>query len=236
MQFPMQITQTLIIRNAAGRIIIQIGPTPDLWIYGQGTSYIHLFVDFTDPVIDFNDTSNRRYRIWADSSAPASLTIEPFPTNTRAGIYVLAGDVVTGNNDGIVLRSRQAGAPGAGLDGNTGFLKAYANFTTLEWLPMALLNGWFNNGGGYAPAQYRMLPDGTVQFEGVIKPGTTANGTVIGTFPAGYRVTTYIRHLVWCEIGVVGRLELRTNGDVGIFGAGAAGFVTASWCGQFSTL
>jgi hypothetical protein len=53
---------------------------------------------------------------------------------------------------------------------------------TGSWLNVSFAAGWGNAGGDNANFQYRLCSDGFIHWRGTIVPGTTANGTVIGTF------------------------------------------------------
>jgi hypothetical protein len=62
-----------------------------------------------------------------------------------------------------------------------------AAITPGAWLSPTLLNSWVNYGAPFETAGYRKTPTGEVQLRGMIKNGTTTNGTVLFTLPAGYR-------------------------------------------------
>jgi hypothetical protein len=95
------------------------------------------------------------------------------------------------------------------------------------WHAITLANGWVNYGGGEVTAQYRLVPSpaNCVEVIGLIKSGTTADATVIGTLPVGYRPTHHIPG--WAASSVNGaratRIDLQTNGTLTILGVGAAG-------------
>lgn len=54
------------------------------------------------------------------------------------------------------------------------------------WYDLPLQNSWVNYGGAYSVAQYRKA-HGVVELQGLIKDGTTTNGTIIGSLPEGFR-------------------------------------------------
>jgi hypothetical protein len=56
------------------------------------------------------------------------------------------------------------------------------------WHPLAPQNGWVNR-AGFSALQYRRVasPPRTVEVIGHLASGTNADGTLIGTLPAGYR-------------------------------------------------
>lgn len=59
-----------------------------------------------------------------------------------------------------------------------------------DWEPITLESGW-SNVPGYIAAQVRILQGGMAQIIGHIEGGSTGNGTLIGTLPAGYFSTEY---------------------------------------------
>jgi hypothetical protein len=102
-----------------------------------------------------------------------------------------------------------------------------ANDTTEVWHALTLANGWVNYAGGEVTAQYRKVaaPDNCVQLVGLIKSGTTADGTVIGTLPAGYTPAHHVPG--WGASSANGartvRVDLQTNGTLTILGVPAGG-------------
>jgi hypothetical protein len=57
-----------------------------------------------------------------------------------------------------------------------------------KWYTPTLLNSWVDLGGEYQGARYRKV-GGIVELQGLIKDGTTTNGTTLFTLPQGYRPT-----------------------------------------------
>ncbi len=95
------------------------------------------------------------------------------------------------------------------------------------WQNITLQNGWSNYGGGYATAQYYKDKEGVIHVKGLITGGTTAQGTVVFTLPAGYRPTErrIMSALTYSTTeGQVLRMDVLTNGDVIIFGTVASPF------------
>jgi hypothetical protein len=54
------------------------------------------------------------------------------------------------------------------------------------WSNLTLTNGWVAYAGGYATPQYIKAADNIVTIKGLIKSGTTTDGTVVATLPQGY--------------------------------------------------
>jgi hypothetical protein len=76
----------------------------------------------------------------------------------------------------IVTLQSQASAAGALVPG--------------DWAALTLQAGWANVSGAI-PAQVRLLTTTTIQLIANIENGTTADGTVIATLPAGYYNTVH---------------------------------------------
>lgn len=84
--------------------------------------------------------------------------------------------------DGIV-------AKGVGSNGYHSINTMYYPGAIGGWQTPALQNGWVSYDGGafFATHQYIKGSDNIVRFKGIIKSGSTANGTVLFNLPAGYR-------------------------------------------------
>lgn len=143
---------------------------------------------------------------------------------------------------GIALRSGRVGfttSTSAGqctaFDDATGYIRV-AEFSPLLFetaVAIPFSNGWSNFGSGYAPFTCRRLPHGFVQVQGTIKPGTTVDGTVIGTLPLLYRPSTLIR-VPWVDLNRAGMADIATNGQISVYNA--VGTTTASFCVQIPLL
>lgn len=200
-------------------------------VTSPSTSRIKCYVDSNGfPIIEFTDGNGEIYTITAFTSA-GSLAI--FAGTALTEITELAFD-----SDGTVRFS--GGSPVAEhviYSPTTGFMNVASSALVEEgWHFINGQNGWFNNDGGYVQFKCRKLPDGMVALEGIMKPGTRTNGTVIGTLPSGYRPIVDIRHMLWAEVGIVGRLEIRPDGNIAVYGAGPVGVVTIGFTGQFSVV
>lgn len=132
-----------------------------------------------------------------------------------------------GINNGIVtIREKAAGGDTEivinktllPIDANT---PVGADFATETWHTLTLANLWVAD---ILTPQYRLMPDGTVLLQGLMKNGTTTAGTVIGTLPAGYRPLQQQR-LITAEqsLGTAFRhIAVQTNGDLKVFNCTAA--------------
>lgn len=88
-----------------------------------------------------------------------------------------------------------------------------------DWTDLTLQNGWVLYSSTYNTPQYTKSSDGLVTVKGLIKNGTTANGTVIAQLPVGYRPDKKLilsgnsnSHHV--------RLDVAPNGNITIEGTG----------------
>lgn len=84
-----------------------------------------------------------------------------------------------------------------------------------------LLNDWVPYESGFATPGYIKTSGGVVFLRGLIKNGTTTNGTVVATLPVGYRPNTRVTMPVTArssagtnESAVV---QIQTNGDIQIW-------------------
>ena len=93
------------------------------------------------------------------------------------------------------------------------------------WIAPSLLNSWVNYGGGYEDAGYYKDNFGVVHIRGLIKNGTTTNGTDLFTLPVGYRPVGYNIMATNTNPGSHANIHLQPGGIVEIFGSG----VSATW-------
>jgi hypothetical protein len=147
-----------------------------------------------------NPTSGGTYWTAIDDTSTAPLTLVDCKfqsTNTYSRI-------VTSNSINI----NAVGAT-VGLNGTAPF----------EWTNISLAAGWSNVGSPYAPAQYRIQPNGVLQLRGAITGG--AGNSTIFTLPA----TVLINYDQWCPVDFD-----HAFGTVGLSVAGVLswGLVTSS--------
>lgn len=92
--------------------------------------------------------------------------------------------------------------------------------TFAGWSTFTLGAGWvdfdntFFTGAGYAKGS-----DGIVRMKGLIKNGATANGTVIGNLPAGFRPSARVLTEQDCNPNVECRVDVLANGNVEVYAA-----------------
>jgi hypothetical protein len=242
MEFPLQVTTEIIIRDVNGNIIVHIGPTPQVVVQAAPPSLasLEMSVNGVDADFTMTDPAGRQYTFFADAALPATLTLQQSPVFANGcALHIINSNNPKGTG-AIYLQGKDNDNSGVLLDAADNYLHKGAfdigahTYQVETYQNLALQAGWTNFGGGYAPLRYLKLPDGMLYVEGTIQPGVRANGTVIANLPVGYRPLTSARRLVAVDLGVLMFIDFLTNGDLAISGAGPA--VTASLCGQISLL
>lgn len=126
------------------------------------------------------------------------------------------------DNEGLGFRDSNR-VSGVYYSLDEGFLVHASNRSpwTTGWTNLPLINSWVADG---ETPQYRMMPDGTVVLRGNLKDGTTADGTVFGQLPAGFRPTTAHRFITAeKQTGLDYRhVRVSANGDIDVFKCTAA--------------
>lgn len=89
------------------------------------------------------------------------------------------------------------------------------------WLNATLENSWVNFGGSFATAQYRKIGS-LVELRGVIKDGTSTDGTTMLTLPAGYRPAAT---LIFATDPAV-RFDIASDGTVKIYASPGSAYQT----------
>jgi hypothetical protein len=139
------------------------------------------------------------------------------------------------DNNGVIIRNETAAGE---ILGNIQFTStdiyigtANNNFIQYNFAKNALINdtdwsnltpgsGWVNTGGAYAPAGYRLYPDGTVKMRGAINGGP--NGALALILPVGRRPATEVVLPIATGAATAGaRIQIQTNGNIYIYSAGA---------------
>jgi len=90
----------------------------------------------------------------------------------------------------------------------------YPNAAAPTWTTMTLKNSWvvFNSSSNATP-QYTKASDGVVTLKGLIKSGSTSNGVVLFTLPAGYRPAATLTFASMCN-DLPCRIDVQADGDV----------------------
>lgn len=236
-QFPNQITQSVIIRDANGNIIVNIGPTQVgaaviVQAAPPSQSLVELSTDLNNARILITDTGGKQYTIEADPTAPASLNIEQVSANgvfldiVHSGVGAVNGAIMLGTTNVL-------GNPSVALDGTDGYIKkaAFSGGAVVveSFQNLTLQNGWTNWGSGFAPFSVRRLGTVCAHLEGTIRPGTTANGTVIAVLGAGFIPVTGIQRI---PVTPNGYFDIDASGNIIL--NNAVGTPSVSVCADFT--
>jgi hypothetical protein len=90
----------------------------------------------------------------------------------------------------------------------------YPTATAATWVPMTLLNGWIvHSPTTNATPEFTKASDGVVTLKGLIRSGTTTNGVVLFTLPAGYRPSATLIFSSVCDDSPC-RIDIQADGDV----------------------
>lgn len=97
-----------------------------------------------------------------------------------------------------------------------------------RFLAPTLLNSWTNFGSGYAPAGFYKDGLGRVHLRGTLNTPTLTHPSTIFTLPSGFRPA---EHLPFACLAsgtpyVSVRVDVRSNGDVQLFGAPSTSWIT----------
>lgn len=105
----------------------------------------------------------------------------------------------------------------------------YGSSPAPTWTAAALGNSWVNYsaaGSGFSPATYTKASDGAVIIRGLIKSGTTTNGTVIFTLPAGSRPKYRLLYITSDAGPVPGRIDVFPTGQVQVWNVPSNGWLS----------
>lgn len=116
-----------------------------------------------------------------------------------------------------------SGTDGTGISVRLGWNNAWSDWFGSQVSANAILsNGWSNFGGIYKKFNYQLSLEGRLFLNGIIKPGTTTDGTVIFTLPIGYRPQATEIFMIPSEAGVC-RLTISSDGTAKIYGFNSGG-------------
>lgn len=82
------------------------------------------------------------------------------------------------------------------------------------WQTPTLTDGWVNYGANFAPAAYRLRPDGFVHLRGTVKSGSSGSGTAVFTLPVGRRPADHLMFSVPAGAAGAARIFVLSNGVV----------------------
>ncbi len=83
--------------------------------------------------------------------------------------------------------TRNVGAPAAANSWNSIGSIYYPSGTSVTQIALPLSNSWIRYSTSFNTPEYAKGSDGIVSLRGLVKSGTTARYTVVGTLPPGYR-------------------------------------------------
>lgn len=112
-------------------------------------------------------------------------------------------------SDGIV-------AKGVGTNGYLSLQSIYYSAGSGSWTNLSLQNGWVAY-GGFSTPQYTKGSDNIVQLKGLIRSGTTNNGTIVANLPAGFRPKERTLLAGLCNPQVYCRTDVLPNGNVELY-------------------
>lgn len=95
------------------------------------------------------------------------------------------------------------------------------SYSAANWTNLTLGNGWTNYSTTYPDAQFTKTSDNIVTLQGLIRNGSTAVDTLIGTLPAGYRPNVRMIFTSNTNDGY-GRLDVLPDGRIFVRYADAA--------------
>lgn len=139
-------------------------------------------------------------------------------------LHLLAHGASSGASGVGVNTSNQVVAKGYSANTYYSISSNYLSASSgVTWNNMTLQNSWTTY-AGYATPQYAKASDGVVHLKGLIKGGTTSDGTVITTLPAGFRPK---QRLLFTALnsGVYIRVDVHANGNVTIHSATNNGWI-----------
>jgi len=116
---------------------------------------------------------------------------------------------ITTTGQVLLLSSPSTASGWLSLDGLT-FLAGDAPATTAA---VPFTNGWTNYSYGYSPLQTSLDGAGRVHLQGLVNPGTTTDGTPLGTLATGHRPDLYL-HLSAATSGGLGTVGASTTSAV----------------------
>lgn len=187
-QFPDQIVQQIILVDANGNTIVQIGPNPEIDIFAVPPSLAKMVLSVlsnVQPAVSFYDANgNFKYLIYNNVGSPSRLIMGSVDPN---GPQLVVNDDVV-DVHGVTIYGSGTAATGLIVYFGDGFIYAQRGIGREDWIAFTLHAGWTAASGTQVPS-YKILPDGRVIMRGIANTnaGAPPAGTVAATLPAGYR-------------------------------------------------
>jgi len=210
------------------------------WTSLEGISFIPSSTSYTRNALTFANSWNNYTAVYGGPWANASYVIDSVG---RVNVQGLVTGGITTNGTQIVNNIPAAArvdlymhVPASsnspsllGIDPNLGIVaktstNGYLSLNTMYhptgysgWQPMTLLAGWQADTNGFSTPGYTKGSDNIVRMKGLIRNGTTTNGTVVFTLPAGYRPSQRTLTTATCNPNVWCRMDVLTNGNVELY-------------------
>lgn len=223
--------------NALGEIRVQVGNAGWVSLEGinfipAGTSYtrnpltlVNSWVDyggsFPTPtyVMDSVGRVNVQGLVKNGTITDNTQIVNNLPASARTGEYL---HLPSRNSAfGLIGISPTTGivAKGTGTNNYTTLNSLYYPASFGSWTNLALQYGWVTYSAGFASPQYAKGADNIVRLKGLVRAGTTTDGTVIANLPAGYRPKDGSRALIGtvCNPNVYCRIDVLPNGNVELY-------------------
>lgn len=171
-------------------------------------------------------------RVYIDSTSK-NLAVKDDAGVIKHGIQTkvaVTHNFATAVSDAGVLAVAQPAAADLG-DGLTGtglvVLATAPTLTHAIWNAGTPLNSWVNFGAPYGNLQYTKDIQGFVWCRGTLKNGTSTDGTVLFTLPAGFRppASVSVVTIGGSAVAAFSQLVIDTSGNVSIFGSSGYTFV-----------
>lgn len=128
-------------------------------------------------------------------------------TNTTVSSGTTSFDVSVVRGDTVTFKL--AAQNDAGTSPNS-----VTTVTVPIWVDYSLQNSWADYLNSYATHGVTRTKSGLVVLKGLVRYGTTTNGTVIGNLPVGYRPAERMLYAVETSANVNGRIDVLPTGDV----------------------
>lgn len=186
-------------------------PTPTSWfrvLPRNHQSYTSIFAHALDIKIDGITTYLRIRRIAGSVAAEARIRIE-YIGNTGG---TFTETFATGSEANALNEYRY----GLNTVNGINYIPNLQITDSVPWILATLQNSWTSFGVGNPAASYRKLPDGTIEFKGLIKKATTPGASeTLFTLPVGYRISES-RVFGVISNGALGRVDMSSNGGVAL--------------------
>lgn len=221
-----------------GRIVVQGGD--ESWISLEGITFIPSPTTYTRTAL----TTVNSWANYGGSFSPSTFVVDSVGRVNVQGL-VRYGTVTNGTQIVSNLAPKtekymhvpaRADAPFLiGIDQSLGIVakgsyNGYLSLNTMYhpigyggWTGFTPSNGWVSYDGGsfFTTPGYTKGSDGIVRLKGLIKNGTTTDGTIIFTLPSTYQPAERTLTTAVCNPNVICRVDITASGNVVLYDANA---------------